>query len=630
MRSFFASLALGFLLVVQSAYALDTSSTNYQVFTNTFVPAVMSQTSTNYMLYAAVEPIVGHASSANYQNQSGVPIPLDAEMPTPTPTTSPAPTPSTGPGDLTAQGDRQNVPAPDLVKEKPTLEFTYPSFLAVKKLSGDYPQGADRVIVNGSSDGVVLKDNNRWEKDFPLFLGFNRIVVEAGFGPRVSEPVIADLERLLVGDMNRSWSVDDTDLSLFTRAYGIEPLVSMGDFNDGGQVDLADLRRQFAMWGANLNNIPPTLPGPGPTTVVLQAPKTVRVGDSFQVVAYLEGAVDVDTVRLNGYANEENVKFIAAQVDGVLAARSPDPLPKPVAPNFSLGAYSIKDRLQGRGRVAVFTFEAAKVGTAEIRLTPDSRVLSAGLDLSRVDVLTQVQIVATDIGIPEQPVPGIAYLDAFSTSHPNRDLWYQSRELDLHWKTVGKKVRQVFVGFDPLPNGSARTEIPAEEPFTRFTATSPGLWYGHLKVIFEDGTAKTANIRYQIDDIAPETFEVIALQTLVSSKVPNILRFGSRDAHSGIARYEVFANGILVATTTQPFAPFLARDSGDLSLEVRAFDAAGNVTSAKTNVQFVEPSASAGIPTAQNYIVYVYAVCISLLAFLLFLIFKNLRKIKHI
>jgi len=235
-----------------------------------------------------------------------------------------------------------------------------------------------------------------------------------------------------------------------------------------------------------------------------------------------------------------------------------------------------------------------------------------------------------EIGIPEQPIPGRAHIDVFSTSHPDTDRWYTSHDLDLQWKTLGKKVKQVFVGVDPRPDGSTRTELAADATSYAFTAPSAGLWYGHVRVIFEDGTSKTAHLRYQIDDEAPEPFYVMAQQTLVSSAVPNIVRFGTRDALSGVVAYAVYANGTFITTTTQPFAPFMAKEKGDLSIEVLAFDAAGNVTSAQTVVQIAEPEKRIPFQAPRNYILYVYAVAASLLAFLLLLVFKNVRKLKHL
>ena len=116
----------------------------------------------------------------------------------------------------------------------------------MQRLSGERALNA-AVLVNGSSNGVRYPSTTTWERDLPLFLGTNQIVVQAASGTVKSTFTGGTIERLLIGDVNRSRVVDDFDLSLFTRAW--KKYNAIADFNEDGKINDYDLSLLAAYWG---------------------------------------------------------------------------------------------------------------------------------------------------------------------------------------------------------------------------------------------------------------------------------------------------------------------------------------------------------------------------------------------
>lgn len=113
---------------------------------------------------------------------------------------------------------------------------------------------ADLIAVNGSSSGVSLLPKLGWQRDLPLFVGYNEIRVQELSRPGGASPVIGgQIERMLIGDASRKKGptfhhvVDDVDLSLFTRAWKQYDFYS--DFNEDTLIDDADLSLLVSHWG---------------------------------------------------------------------------------------------------------------------------------------------------------------------------------------------------------------------------------------------------------------------------------------------------------------------------------------------------------------------------------------------
>jgi hypothetical protein len=226
------------------AFATDQNSANYQNKDSTFAPAVFDATSPNFRVNGSLESIVGAATNLNFKVQSGVTLNETVPIPPPPP---PPPPPPSGGGGSGGGGGTLPVSTSGTVG-LPTLEYPPYTFKSSKTIHGTRDAASTQIWVNGSTDGVRYPDGLHWERDLPLFLGVNTIIVQAiGQNGARSAFVGGSIERILIGDVSRNHVVDDVDLSLFTRAWKV--YTPFADFNEDGIIDDVDLSLLASHWG---------------------------------------------------------------------------------------------------------------------------------------------------------------------------------------------------------------------------------------------------------------------------------------------------------------------------------------------------------------------------------------------
>lgn len=242
------------------ALALEQTSANYRNVDPTTIPATFNLSSASYQLDASVEAITGYSGSANFNIRHGLPF---KETVPPTPTTTP---PGPGGGGGGGGGGYYGPPSTTTVPtttppvvptgkaKPPTLLYRSPTFLSKQTIGGNYTSETATLTVNGSSSGVNLMSNLFWNREFPLFVGYNEIRIQVkdnnGY---LSDVIYGTLERMLVGDASRAHDkgqihvVDDVDISYFTRAWKKYDFYS--DFNEDGKIDDVDLSLLASHWG---------------------------------------------------------------------------------------------------------------------------------------------------------------------------------------------------------------------------------------------------------------------------------------------------------------------------------------------------------------------------------------------
>lgn len=220
------------------ARAQTQTSSNYQNVGSTFAPAAFDANSSNYQINGSVEMMTGDAQSTNYRTQSGVPLVEGEENPSPSGGSQSGGSSGNGGGGLS-----QGAPPAD-----PIFTYKNPTFLSHQLIQGRRDSQWTHIVVNGSENGVILYPDLTWERDIPLFLGVNALVVQAQSASGVrSRAVGGEISRLLIGDVNSDKIVDDADLSLFARAW--KKYTFFADFNEDSKVDDADLSLLVAYWG---------------------------------------------------------------------------------------------------------------------------------------------------------------------------------------------------------------------------------------------------------------------------------------------------------------------------------------------------------------------------------------------
>lgn len=246
--------------------AFEQTSANYRNVDPATIPATFNLSSPNYQVNASVESITGYSGSANFNVRHGSPF---KEVVPVTPTTTP-PGPGGGGGGGGGGGfygppATTTVPAtttpptiPAGKAKPPTLIYRSPTFLSKQTIGGSRTAETSVLTVNGSSNGVNLLSNLFWNRELPLFVGYNELRVQIkDTSGLMSEIIYGTVERMLIGDASRQHDkgtyhvVDDVDISFFTRAWKKYDFYS--DFNEDGVIDDVDLSLLASHWGMSVN-----------------------------------------------------------------------------------------------------------------------------------------------------------------------------------------------------------------------------------------------------------------------------------------------------------------------------------------------------------------------------------------
>lgn len=229
------------LFAARTAFAVDQNSVNFKNNDSTFAPAAMTISSSNFKVSGSIEPLVGSSQSAGFGIQSGVPVPEGTAAAAATPSPSPAPSGGGGSGSILSIG--YVVP--------PTFTYKTPTFKSHQIIKGTRGSRDTTILVNGSSDGVAYPSDSTWERDLPLNLGANAVIVQGRIPSGYATPSIGGtILRLLIGDVNTDGVVNDRDLSLFVRAW--KKYTPYADFDENGVIDDIDLSLLASHWGQRI------------------------------------------------------------------------------------------------------------------------------------------------------------------------------------------------------------------------------------------------------------------------------------------------------------------------------------------------------------------------------------------
>lgn len=216
-------------------YAETQTSAHFQASGEAFVPAAFVATSSHYGLHGSLEVLVGETQGSDFRLRTGSSFSGSASS-----SESVPPLQNQGVG---IGGLGQGIPP-----QAPVFSYRSPTFLSHQIIRGRRQTPDVRIFVNGSESEVVLFPDSSWERDVPLRLGMNVIVVQARTGTGSSSGFTsASIERRAVGDVDGNRVVDDVDLSLFTRSW--QTFDRRADFNEDGLVDDLDLSLLVSHWG---------------------------------------------------------------------------------------------------------------------------------------------------------------------------------------------------------------------------------------------------------------------------------------------------------------------------------------------------------------------------------------------
>lgn len=365
--------------------------------------------------------------------------------------------------------------------------------------------------------------------------------------------------------------------------------------------------------------------------ITLSAPSQVTVGQTFQVTATVTGAIDVDTMRLQGTFPASLLTWRGSSV-GTLPYQSPGNYYDQKNGTFYFGAFSLIDKVNGKARLATFTVQAKQAGTAQIKLVTGSHILSAGEEELGTLGRVSIKIIPAKAKVRASAIFVTSTIQISSTSHPDPEAWYANGHVSVAWNVQDAQVKTTYIGFDQIPEGSADTT--STNGFATFDVPQDGVWYVHLRIALEDGTFQMSHFRVQVDRQPPHAVVPTVDQTNVLATVPNTLRFGTMDDTSGVARYEVFMDGSFVTSTIYTAYLLNRLEPGEHAASVTAYDYAGNHAEGSAQFLIIPERAPVAPPAVnQNRMLIAWAailIGIGLPLSWLFFFLKRLRRTKRV
>ncbi|RJQ29930.1 hypothetical protein C4571_00160 [Candidatus Parcubacteria bacterium] len=242
-----------------------------------------------------------------------------------------------------------------------------------------------------------------------------------------------------------------------------------------------------------------------------------------------------------------------------------------------------------RGLVTSITFAVKAPGTAALSFSPASRVfLNDGFG---TDILGAIRRGTYNLvsGFPGGPV-------VISPTHPDGASWYESRAATLRWQTEeGAKGYSYILNDSPL--GAPDDVSESLAPGVDYSGLTDGVYYFHVKSLKGGAWGGVTDFRLQIDATPPEEFLVQITPSRRTSERQPLIYFETKDAISGVQRYEIAIVGVgeiptadAYLTARSPYIPPEQLPLGRYRVFVKAFDKAGNIREASQELEIVKPT----------------------------------------
>jgi len=202
-----------------------------------------------------------------------------------------------------------------------------------------------------------------------------------------------------------------------------------------------------------------------------------------------------------------------------------------------------------------------------------------------------MKLISGDFNIVKKPAD-LPFI--ISKTHPDQNMWYRNRILDLHWDLQNGAEYSYLLSKDPIAEVDEIKDAPegnmAWMGDMSYNGLSDGIYYFHLKQKLSGKSwSEKITFRAMIDATGPEKF----IPEITEIEGKKYLIFNAPDSASGISRYEVkeertrnLIEKLFRKADNRDFeegqSPYLLRDQSLASeIIIKATDKAGNEQVAK-------------------------------------------------
>ncbi len=296
------------------------------------------------------------------------------------------------------------------------------------------------------------------------------------------------------------------------------------------------------------------------------------------------------------------VAFPASLVSVVKADTSGSDYPvvlfQPKVDNGAGTVHFVQTALSGvpNGKVGTITFQAKGTGDGSL-VVKSAKVVSAdgkgtnvysGASGGSIHVQNAPQSTPQSTPPPSQTFRPVATTapTISSSTHPDQDTWYASRDVDVSWSGGADGYNVVF---DQSSATQLTEKVTQTSTKAHTTLADNGVWFVHVRAKGSSGWSATSHFRLQVDTMVPVEFTPLVSPEGKVDVLPQI-SFKTTDATSGIDRYEIKVGDADWVSATSPYqVPKI--NAGSYAVKVKAYDKAGNTTIGETQFTLVGPDA---------------------------------------
>lgn len=177
-----------------------------------------------------------------------------------------------------------------------------------------------------------------------------------------------------------------------------------------------------------------------------------------------------------------------------------------------------------------------------------------------------------------------------SPTHPEEKKWYSNNSPEFQWSLLSG-VNGVSLLLNQKPTSDPGSVSDGQLKSKKYENIADGVWYFHIKFRSQQGWGKITHRKVLIDTKPPSFFAIKAEREDLTDPQP-ILRFKTDDETSGLEYYEVKTGQkdpfrlTLQDVQSNPYK-LQVLAPGKHSIEVKAFDKAGNYTSSFADIEIL-------------------------------------------
>ncbi|MDO8522778.1 MAG: cohesin domain-containing protein [bacterium] len=264
------------------------------------------------------------------------------------------------------------------------------------------------------------------------------------------------------------------------------------------------------------------------------------------------------------------------------------------------------------GIIMTITFKAKASGTANLSFASGSILADDGLGTNVLSNLGSgsYQFSAreiTPVPLVEEPAPQAEVSGpplspiVSSKTHPDENKWYSNNNPEFSWK-ISSDVTGVSLLLNQKPASNPGSISDGLAESKKFENSDDGIWYFHVKFRNQYGWGAITHRKVLIDTKPPEPFEITVDKKGDDINPSPTLFFEAKDALSGIEYYEIEIaknerKRLGLADLKYNFYQLLPQPPGTHLIEIKAFDKAGNFTTASTKIDIL----SISVPIITEY-----------------------------